>query len=261
MLKYIHLVRLFWSTAVAGEIEYRINFLIAMLSSIGGLVGSVFSLSLFYQNGNRLGGWPWQQALVVVGLFTVLQGLSRALLNANLSRIVEHVRTGTLDFVLLKPVDSQFWLSLRRLSPWGLPDVAFGVGIVVYAGVRLHLSAVACATALLPVASSLLILYSLWYVIATTTIWYVKIYNVTEVLQSLLSAGRFPIDAFPPGVYRFVFTFVIPVAFLTTVPARAMFGQAAPRSLAASVLFAVMLFIASRWFWRFALRFYTSASS
>jgi ABC-2 type transport system permease protein len=261
MTKHLRLVRLFWATSVASELEYRVNFVLATVTSLGGLVGSVFSLSLFYQNGHELGGWPWHQGLIVMGLFTVLQGLSRTLLNANLSRIVEHVRTGTLDFVLLKPVDSQFWLSLRRFSPWGLPDVVFGVGVVVHAGTRLHLDAGDCLLALVPVVFSLLILYSLWYAIATTTIWYVKIYNVTEVLQALLSAGRFPIDAFPAGVYRFVFTFVIPVAFLTTVPARALLGHAGPSSLAVSGVFALALFAASRWFWRFALRFYTSASS
>jgi ABC-2 type transport system permease protein len=97
--------------------------------------------------------------------------------------------------------------------------------------------------------------------VATTTIWYVKIYNVTEVLQALLAAGRYPIQAFPVGAYRFVFSFLIPVAFLTTVPAEAMLGRASLDFLGYSGLFALCLFALSRWFWRFALRSYTSASS
>jgi ABC-2 type transport system permease protein len=261
MRKYLRLVRLFWATSISAEMEYRINFLLSSLSSIGNLGGSIFTLTLFYQHGGTLGGWPWVEALLVLGLFTVLQGLSRMFLNANLSRIVEHVRTGTLDFVLLKPIDSQFWLSLRRVSPWGSPDVVFGLSIITYAGYRLNLSAIDCLLALLPIGLSLMILYSLWYIIATTTIWYVKIYNVTEVLQSLLGAGRFPIQAFPPGVYRFVFSFVVPVAFLTTVPAEALLGRAAPSELGLASALAFGLFVFSRFFWRFALRSYTSASS
>lgn len=261
MKRYLRVLALFLSTSLATELEYRINFVLASLSSLGGLAGSIFTLSLFYQHGATLGGWRWEEALVVMGLFTVLQGLTRVLLNANLSRIVEHVRTGTLDFVLLKPIDAQFWLSTRRFSPWGLPDVAFGLGLVAYAAVRLELSPVDCLLALVPVGFSLMILYSLWYVVATTTIWYVKIYNVTEVLQSVLAAGRFPIQAFPPGVYRFVFTFIVPVALLTTVPAEAMLGRAPLSHLGLALVFAVGLFGLSRAFWRFALRSYTSASS
>jgi ABC-2 type transport system permease protein len=96
---------------------------------------------------------------------------------------------------------------------------------------------------------------------ATTTVWFVQIYNVTEVLRGLLDAGRFPIDAFPPGAYRFVFTFVIPVAFMTSVPAQVVLGQTVPAHLAGALVIGAALFGVSRAFFRFALRYYTSASS
>jgi ABC-2 type transport system permease protein len=104
------------------------------------------------------------------------------------------------------------------------------------------------------------ILYSLWFILGATSIWFVKVYNATEVLKGLLEAGRYPMVAYPTA-YRFFFTFVVPVAFLTTVPAEAMLGRSQiPWFIGAAVL-ALALFWVSTWFWRFALRFYTSASS
>jgi ABC-2 type transport system permease protein len=261
MTRYLRLLRLFWSTSLAAEMEYRSNFAMSLLSSAGGLAGSIFGVSLFYRSGTSLGGWSWEEALLVLGLFTMLTCISRCLFSPNLSRIVEHVRTGTLDFVLLKPVDSQFWLSTRRFSPWGVTDGVFGLCLLAYAASKLKLSVAACLVSLLPVACSVTILYSLWFLLASTTIWYVKIYNVTEVLQAWLDAGRFPIYAFPPGLYRFVFTFIVPVAFLTTIPAEAVLGRAELPSLSMAAAIALTLFTASRIFWRFALRYYTSASS
>jgi ABC-2 type transport system permease protein len=196
-----------------------------------------------------------------MGWFTVLTGLSRMLLEPNLSRIVEHVQKGTLDFVLLKPVDAQFWLSTRRLSPWGATDVAFGAALVIYGANRAHVAPSSLLLALLPLAASVVILYSLWFLLATTTVWFVKIYNVTEVLIALLDAGRFPISAFPEGAYRFVFTFLLPVAFLTTVPAEVMLGRTRPSILVLGVAVACALLAASRAFFRYALQYYTSASS
>jgi len=260
-MKLLRTLRLFWSTSLAAEMEYRSNFLMATLSSLFGLCATLFNLSLFYRAGADLGGWSWRQALLVLGLFTVLSGLSRTVFEPNLSRIVEHVRTGTLDFILLKPIDSQLWLSTRRLSPWGLPDILLGLALLAYSTAVLELELVACLVALVPVLASLTILYSIWFIVAATTIWYVKIYNVTDVLQAWIDAGRFPIDSFPPGVYRFIFTFVVPVAFLTTVPARTMLGAIEPRWLLYGAALALGLFLFSRVFWRFALRFYTSASS
>lgn len=260
-MKLLRLIRMFWLTALLAEMEYRINFVLAALNSLANLAGALFGLSLFFRNSSTLGGWTWHEALIVLGLFTTLNGLSAILLTPNLNRIVEHVREGTLDYVLLKPVDSQLWLSLRRFSPWGIPDLLFGLAVIGYGACSHGPGAAALPLAVLPLLASLLILYSLWFILATTTVWFVQIYNVTEVLRSLLDAGRFPIDAFPTGVYRFVFTFVVPVAFLTSVPARALLGTATTTQLALALLVAAVLFVASRLFWRFALRFYTSASS
>ena len=53
----------------------------------------------------------------------------------------------------------------------------------------------------------------------------------------------------------------MPVAFLTTVPAQTMLGQIQLTWLLGAGLLALILFFISTQFWRFALRFYTSASS
>lgn len=196
-----------------------------------------------------------------MGVFTTLSGLNRVFLSPNLARIVEHTRTGTLDFVLLKPVDSQFRLSTRRVSPWGMPDVLFGASMIGCAALQLELPATRLLWAVVPLLWTCAIQYSLWFTLASISIWYVKVHNVTEVLNALLAAGRYPIDALPRGAYRFVFTFIVPVALLTTVPAQVALSQATPGGLLLAAGFAVGAFAFSRTFWRFALRYYTSASS
>jgi ABC-2 type transport system permease protein len=96
--------------------------------------------------------------------------------------------------------------------------------------------------------------------LGATSIWFVKIYNVTEVLKGFLEAGRYPMVAYP-AIYRIFFTFIIPIAFLTTVPAEAMLGRLDPIWLLATAGLAIALLTLSHYFWQFALRFYTSASS
>jgi ABC-2 type transport system permease protein len=260
MQRYLKVLRLFWSAAIAAELEYRINFLIATLSSLGNLAGSLFGLFLFYRTGYTFSGWSWEAALIVLGIFTLLQGFSATFLAPNLNRIVRHVQEGTLDFVLLKPIRSQFWLSTHTLSPWGLPDLVFGCIVIGYAGQRLGVKIENYLLSIVPLCFGLVILYSLWFMLGATSIWFVKIYNVTEVLRGLLEAGRYPIAAYPT-TYRFFFTFVMPVVFLTTVPAEAMLGRGELSWLIGAAILAMALFLVSSWFWRFALRFYTSASS
>jgi ABC-2 type transport system permease protein len=260
MNRYWQLIRLFWSTSIAAEMEYRLNFVVATLSSLGNLGGSIFGLFLFYRTGYTFAGWSWEAALIVLGIFTLLQGFSATFLAPNLNKIVSHVQVGTLDFVLLKPIRSQFWLSTHTLSPWGFPDLIFGSMIIGYAGQRLGLGIDKYLLSAVPLLFGLVILYSLWFMLGATSIWFVKIYNATEVLRGLLEAGRYPMVAYP-AAYRFFFTFVVPVTFLTTVPAEVMLGRVQLTWLIGAMVLAIVLFWISTKFWRFALRFYTSASS
>ncbi|MFM7365530.1 MAG: ABC transporter permease [Cuspidothrix sp.] len=260
MSRYLKVLKLFWSASISAEMEYRINFIIAAISSLGNLAGSMFGLSLFYRTGYTFTGWPWAAALVVLGIFTLLQGFSGTFLAPNLNRIVRHVQEGTLDFILLKPIPSQFWLSCHTLSPWGIPDIILGLLIIFYAGQQLNLGIDKYLLTIFPLICGLVILYSLWFILGATSIWFVKIYNITEVLEGLLEAGRYPIIAYPV-TYRFFFTFVVPVAFLTTIPAQAMLGKIEFIWFLGSGFLALLLLFISTQFWRFALRFYTSASS
>ncbi len=262
MGRYLLSLKRFWATALAGQLEYQANMLIDFLAMVGSLAGSIFVLSLFFGQGRELGGWSWEAALVVQGIYTFLDGVSSTWLRPNLSAIVTHVREGTLDFVLLKPIDSQFWVSLRIMAPAGLPEIGLGLVLIVWAasraGASLSLGTSLVAVLMLFVGG--VILYALWFVIAATSIWFVKTWNATEVLRAVLASGRFPVSAYPPTL-RLVFTLVLPVAFLTTVPAEVILGRAAMPMLVLGLFLAVLFFLGSRAFWLFALRYYTSASS
>ncbi|MBI1371848.1 MAG: ABC transporter permease [Phycisphaera sp.] len=260
MQRYLTVMRLFWSTSLAAEMEYRTNFALAAVVSLGNMVGSVFALYLLFSTGYLPGGWKFEQAMLVLGFFTLMNAFANAVLRVNLSRIVQHVQDGTLDFILLKPIDSQFWLSTRNFSAWGLPNVAYGLIVLMWAGRALDLNVSQYAMAILPLVLGLIVLYSAWFTLGATSIWFVEVHNVTHVLHALLEAGRYPLTAYPV-IYQFFFTFVVPVAFMTTVPAWVMMGEHAVTWVAGGAAFAFGAFVFSRIFWRFALRYYTSASS
>ncbi|MBA3921108.1 MAG: ABC-2 family transporter protein, partial [Nostocaceae cyanobacterium] len=135
-----------------------------------------------------------------------------------------------------------------------------GCVLIGYAGSRLGLKVSDYLLSVIPLFFGLIILYSLWFMLGAMSIWFVKIYNATEVLRGLLEAGRFPMVAYP-SAYRVFFTFVVPVAFLTTIPAETMLGRSQVVWVIGAAMLALALLMLSTWFWRFALRFYTSASS
>ena len=262
MNRYLHTLRLFWGTALAVQLEYQVNILLELLAMAASLIGSVFILSLFFTDGRALSGWSWESALVVQGVYTLLDGVTNSWLRPNLGALVNYVREGTLDFVLIKPIDSQFWLSTRTFAPSGVPEIFLGLILIFWAaqkaGAQFNISSI-CLTSVM-ILVGVVILYSLWFLIAATTIWFVKTWNATEVLRAALASGRFPVAAYPP-LLRLVFTFLIPVAFLTTIPAEVILGRSLTPMLFFGFCVALTSFSLSRVFWHFALRHYTSASS
>lgn len=91
-------------------------------------------------------------------------------------------------------------------------------------------------------------------IIGTLSLWW------ESLLVSLFEAARWPSSVFR-GALAIVFTFVIPLALLTTYPALALLGKAGMRHLATAVCVALALFGISRWVWKRAIRSYAGASS
>jgi len=114
--KYIKVYKKFLHTSLASELEYKTNILVDLITAILSLIGSIFLLSIFFQNNGYIGGWKFEQALIIQAIYTILNGITNTWFNPNLTEIVKHIREGTLDFVLLKPIDSQFFISLKKIK-------------------------------------------------------------------------------------------------------------------------------------------------
>ena len=260
--KYLKVYKTFLHTSLASELEYKTNILVDLITAILSLIGSIFLLSIFFQNNGYIGGWKFEQALIIQGIYTILNGITNTWFNPNLTEIVKHIREGTLDFVLLKPIDSQFFISLKKIAPSGFLEIILGVSLLFYCiivnQININLGfLILCLTTLL---CSIVILYSLWFLISTTTIWFVKTWNATEVLRSFLYIGRFPLNSFSFSL-RIFFSIFVPIAFITTIPSEVFLGIAQIWKILFELIVAGIFFIVSRRFWLFALRFYTSASS
>ena len=260
--KYIKVYLLFIYTSLSSELEYKANFIIDFITAFLSLIGSIFLLTIFFQNTDNIGGWKFEQALIIQGIYTILNGITNTWFNPNLKEIVTHIREGTLDFVLLKPIDSQFFISLKKIAPSGILEIIIGFVLLFYSiGInQININLYFIFLSLITLFCSIGILYSLWFLISTTTIWFVKTWNAIEVLRSFLYVGRFPLNSFSFSL-RVFFSIFIPIAFITTIPSQVFLGIAQRWEILIELAVSVLFLIVSRRFWLFALKYYTSASS
>lgn len=261
LTRYARLGAIFAGASMSAQLEYRANFIVSVLSALLTAGGALFGLRVLVGDGQGIGGWSFHEATVVVGLFTLVQGFIGGVLYPNLNKIAEAVRTGTMDFTLLKPIDTQFLVSSRNVNMFPLLNILIGIAVIGWAlrGIP-GASALSVLLGALLVMAALLIVYSIWFLLTTTAFWFVKVENITELFNGVFRAGQFPVVVFP-GWIRFLFTFIVPVAFITTVPAEAIIGRITVSSALGTLVVALALFAVSRWMWRRAVGAYTSASS
>ncbi|HZH13366.1 MAG TPA: ABC-2 family transporter protein [Archangium sp.] len=242
--------------------QYRGDFLIEGIISLFWTATALAPLFVVYRDRQSIAGWSFGEALLVIGWFTLLQGILEGAINPSLTGVVEHIRKGTLDFVLLKPADAQFLVSTARFLPWRSINVLAGLGLFAYG---FHLigrlpSPVGVLASLVLLATSVLLLYSLWILTVAAAFYVVKVDNLTYFFTSIFDAARWPASVFR-GVLAFVFTFVIPLAVMTTFPAQAMLGRLPWTSLLWAVVGSLLFAFLSRRVWLHSIGHYTSASS
>ena len=131
------------------------------------MAASLVPLVVRLRPPRRVAGWTWLDALLVVGWFLPEGGAGGGGPARRWPAVVEHIRKGTLDLVLLKPVDAQFMVSTARFAPWHVVDVAAGAGVIAWAFSRLSRwpGAADVASALLLTVCAVIVLYSMWIVV------------------------------------------------------------------------------------------------
>lgn len=262
MLRYLRLVGIQIRVAITTLAQYRLDFLVKGALATFWIGVSLIPLMAVFEQRPRVAGWTYPEALVVVGWFTLLKAVLEGSVTPSLTAVVEGVRTGALDFVLLKPADSQFLVSTAKFEPWRLVDVMGAVAIFVWAFRTLGRwpspRGLLVAGVLLLVA--LMLLYSLWILVVSASFWVVRVDNLSYLLSSIFDAARWPVTVFP-RMLQIVFTFVFPLALMTTMPAEAMLGRLDARTAVYASAGGLAFAALARAVWKRAIRAYTSASS
>lgn len=260
--RYARLFRVQVRMSLLVGMQYRYDFLIDGLLSLFWTVTALVPLFVIFHEREAVAGWSFPAALLVTGWFTFLEGVLEGAINPSLSGVVEHIRKGTLDFVLLKPADAQFLVSTTKFEPWRATNVLTALVLFTWAFLQLGRppDPLGLLEALVLLVAASLVLYALWILTVSLAFRVVKVDNLTYLFSSIYDAARWPISIFK-GFIRFVFTFVIPLALMTTYPAQAMLGQLPVGTLLASVLGAGAFAAVARWVWLRSIAHYTSASS
>ena len=240
--------------------QYRVEFIANMFVGLFWLGITLVPVVVLFDNRRTVAGWSWPDALLVLGFYNMLRGTLNVWVTPSLSRALARIQDGSLDFVLLRPIDAQFSVSTLAFLPLGVFDLAAGMAIVGY-GLHLRNAAPswsAVTSALLVFSLGVVIVYSISLMFVAAAFTAVRAGSLFQLFNSVLDLARWPAALFR-GVLALVFTFVVPLIIMTTYPALALLGGLGREQWLQAIALTVAFVVISRITWVMALRRYTSA--
>jgi ABC-2 type transport system permease protein len=261
--RYVSIYAELWKNSVAREMGFKTNFVLWIVVELLWFALQLAFFNVIYSHTENIAGWTRWEVVLLVGASHFIQQLFQAFFLTNCVNLSELVRTGKLDFMLLLPVNTRFLVSLRTVDLGGFVNAASAVAVMAFAIHKLQITPAfshVIAFALL-VICGILLHYSLMMVLAATAFYTVRAQGIVWGYYQMFNLARMPDTAFR-GLFRAVFTFVLPVTLVSNVPARTLLHTLSSPWRAALLLgITVTWFIISEAIWRFSLRRYTSASS
>jgi ABC-2 type transport system permease protein len=262
--RYAEVYAIMLRNSLIREMAFKANFLLWMGVELLWFIGQIVFLEVIFGYVDRIGDWTKWEVVLLVGTHQLIAQIFQAFFYSNLANLPELIRTGRFDFLLLQPIDTQFAVSTKQFGLDNLINALIGIAFAVTALVKMAVVPTFGQILLyvVAVAMGVMIHYSVLLCLAATGFWIVRSQGLIYGYYSLFNLGRYP-DVVFRGLFKFVFSWIIPVIVVTNIPTRLLIRAGdAPALLILQLLIATVIAIgATRLFWLAALKRYASASS
>ncbi|HLO97106.1 MAG TPA: ABC-2 family transporter protein [Fimbriimonas sp.] len=261
MRHYWNIYKTFFKSSLLREMQFRANFFAKILQNCTWIVFSLVAISVIFGRVDSIAGWARGEIQILVGTLFLVSALVN-LFTFAVMEIPQHVRQGTLDFIITKPVDTQFWVSVRKFNFAQLGSFTAGIITLIVSAVvaKMTITPLQIVLYIVSVLCGWTALYSFQMLLMTTGIYFVRVDNMWVLGETIVRLGEHPMEIFPL-LFRQFLTYGIPVAFFAYVPAIQLTRGADFGLLLGSLVAASAMFLLSRLWWKFSLRHYSSASS
>ncbi len=202
---------------------FRISFWLGFLADLSWFITSVVFFHALFRHVPTIQGWTYPRVLILVGTFQVVEGLFQAFFAPNLRRFSMYVRQGSLDRLLLYPVDLQIVLSLGAWSPRGVLSAL--VGVVLVAQTLPHTGWSWTGREILlygwGVLLALIMRYAVALAVESLALVWVRVDTLRSLMESFYAYGAYPSEILPNAFWKVFFLFGIPLLWLANVPVEA----------------------------------------
>lgn len=261
--RYLTIYAALWRNSVVREMGFKSNFILWIFVELLWFGLQLSFIGVIYLHTDHIATWTKWQVVMLVGASHFIQQIFQAFFLTNCVQLSELIRTGRLDFMMLLPINTRFLISLRQVDLGGFVNAGSALCVMGYAAYQMHLvpSLAQVVGFFLLCIASILVHYSLMFLLSTVAFWTVRAQGIVWGYYNLFQISRLPDAAFG-GFFKAFFKFALPMLLVANVPVKLITRPLeSPFEMLLLVVMAGACFVVSELFWKFSVKRYTSASA
>jgi len=260
--EYLRLYIIIEAQYIKARMQYRADFII---SSVGMFFSSLATLGIFWVILNSvpdLAGWSLMEMTFIYAFYMIAISPMQILFD-HAWQLRFHIQQGTFLKYYFRPLNMMFYYMSEMFDLKGLTQLAVGVVLLIYASVQLHIGWTPIRIALLFVtlSSAALVQISIIVMASCASFWVLDSYPVLGLAWKLREFSPYPMTIFD-GAFRFAFTFIIPIGFVSFYPSQLFLRpQEVSPLIYFSPIIGVGMFMLTYWVWTKGVNSYTGTGS
>jgi ABC-2 type transport system permease protein len=259
MKKYIKLFFAFRKIQLMKMIEYRSDFFFWMFVSLMWTVFNYFFFGLIFSQGKGIEGWNYNQILLLISFFTMIDALTWSVFWPNMSEFTKEIFNGELSKYLVLPVNSIYLILTQHASYHNVPRFLVGFVVMIHAinQLNLSISITQIVLAIIVFGFGIILLYSCWFILATCSFWVERLQNINDIMPQFNTVYKVPVQVYT-GISGIIFSFVIPLGLITTLPSEIILGTENKFFILYFIFASSLFFLISIGFFKISIKKYSS---
>ena len=267
-----HLVRRYFSLwysilkySLSRDMEYKTNFIGSLFVDAIYYVTWYYFFEVIYSKTTMLGDFD-REAILVFLISTFFVDTLFMMLFDGAGYLKEHIRTGSLDFILLRPVNSQFLISFRYIRSYAIVSFIILSIILINILQLFHPDSLNVFNLSLFFVSLMLgvtIWYCIEFIMSCLTFYFRDFRTGGWLTHEIMKFSMRP-DSIYTGLVRKILFTILPMALVASVPSRILLygiNSTNLKYLCAQIVVVALLFLLTRIFWKNGMKKYESAQS
>jgi ABC-2 type transport system permease protein len=248
------------STSIAVETSFRTSFVLLIFMDAFFFTTSLSSINIIFNHVDVIGPWNKDQFSFFLCFMLMLDNLHMMIFSQSFWELSSNIRTGQLDYTILRPLNIIFSIFFRHFRISSLFNTPLFAGFLIYYGMRCDLSMLSWFLIPMLLVMSLTLYVSIEFILSALMFWTTDGNGINFLRMQLQQVARWPSHIYF-GYMKKIFTVAIPILAVGSSPTTFLLDNSKIEIIVTFSFIIILFILLANFVWKYALRRYESASS